>query len=374
MKENNNITNYYPIRDGKYLNLENNKLYSNPRTINNYLSERGITAIEYCIKWDLVDKSDYVQCKICNKYADSIGKHLSVSHKEYGGIEQYKKQYGEDVEIISNNYKKHLSNKFKGENNINHKSKTTELQRQQKSPFSIEFWKLKYPSYSDDKLNELIQTFRDSALSDREFNTRLDYYIKRGFSEDEGLKLIKERQTTFSLDICIEKHGEEEGLKIWKERQDKWLKTLDDKTDEEKLEIKKKKLNGSGYSKISQDLFWNIQKHFKNNEHIKFKELNNEVILYDKNTNNVFAYDYIDFKNKKVIEFNGDFWHCNPNKYDENYIHRLTNKTAKKIWEFDKTKNNFMINKGYDILVIWESEYRINKDEVIKKCIDFIQS
>lgn len=29
-----------------------------------------------------------------------------------------------------------------------------------------------------------------------------------------------------------------------------------------------------------------------------------------------------------------------------------------------------MIQKGYDILVIWESEYK--KDKIILKCLDFI--
>jgi hypothetical protein len=135
-----------------------------------------------------------------------------------------------------------LSNKFKGENNINHKLNTTELERQKKSPFSIEFWKLKYPKYNDIKLNNILESFRESALSNREFDTRLDYYIKRGFSEEDGLKLLKERQTTFSLDICIEKYGEIAGLKRWKDRQEKWLKNC-------------KRTN---FSQISQKLFKEI--------------------------------------------------------------------------------------------------------------------
>jgi len=367
MKGKYSITDNYPIQDGKYLNLENNKLYSNPRTINNYLNERGVTAIEYCIKWNLVNKIDYVECKICNKYTDSIGKHLSISHKEYGGIEQYKKQYGEDVEIISNNYKKYLCDKFKGENNINHKSKTTELQRQQKSPFSIEFWKLKYPTYKDEKINELMQIFRDSALSDREFNTRLEYYIKRGFSEDEGLKLIKERQTTFSLDICIEKHGEEEGLKIWKERQKKWLDSL--------------LINGNlvlGYSNISQELFNEIKKRLPNNNFL-YAIHNNELRL-STNNSRIYLYDFADVDNKKIIEFHGDLFHGNPNKfkeYDTPHPFRK-NILAKDMWEKDNLKYNVALTNGYQVLVIWESEYKSkgknNKEKIIKKCIDFIQS
>lgn len=54
----------------------------------------------------------------------------------------------------------------------------------------------------------------------------LEYYLSRGYSMDESEKLRSKRQSTFSLEICIDKHGLEEGTKIWKDRQDKWQKTL----------------------------------------------------------------------------------------------------------------------------------------------------
>jgi len=352
MKGKYNITDNYPMQEGKYLNLENNKLYSNPRTINNYLNERGVTAIEYCIKWNLVNKIDYVECKICNKYTDSIGKHLSASHKEYGGIEQYKKQYGENVKIIGDNYKTYLSNKFKGENNINHKSKTTELERQQKSPFSIEFWRLKYPMYNDIKLKELMQIFFDSALSDREFNTRLEYYTKRGFSEDEGLKLIKERQTTFSLDICKQKHGNELGLIKWKERQEKWLKNC-------------KRTN---FSQISQKLFKEVYDNIKHmdldiyfailNKEKQYDESGKNYEYYLKLENIVIKPDFFIKNKKKIIEFDGTYYHRNTTE----------NKTREILRDFE------ILNSGYEVLHISEFDYKNKKEEVIKKCIDFILS
>lgn len=231
---------YLEQEPGIYLCLENNKTYTNPRTITNLLWEKyNMTAIDYCIKWDLVKKEDYIQCKICNRYCDSIGKHLSVAHKKYGGIIQYKKEFGENVQLLSLVYLNFLQEKIKGEKNPNHKNNTTELERQQKSPFSIEFWKLKYPLYNIDKLNELLNIFRNSALSDREFTTQLEYYIDRGFNEEQSLLLLKERQRTFSKEICIKKYGEELGLIKWQERQEKWLKNC-------------KRTN---FSQISQKLF-----------------------------------------------------------------------------------------------------------------------
>jgi hypothetical protein len=59
-----------------------------------------------------------------------------------------------------------------------------------------------------------------------------------------------------------------------------------------------------------------------------------------------------------LIEFNGDYWHCNPNKYDENYLNTKKNKTAKEIWEYDKNKLDLSNELGYINEVIWEQDYK----------------
>jgi hypothetical protein len=74
---------------------------------------------------------------------------------------------------------------------------------------------------------------------------------------------------------------------------------------------------------------------------------------------------YVPFFNL-LIEYNGDYWHCNPNKYDENYINVKKNKTAKEIWEYDKNKLYLAKNNGYNCEVIWESDYKKNKNIIIE--------
>ena len=39
-----------------------------------------------------------------------------------------------------------------------------------------------------------------------------------------------------------------------------------------------------------------------------------------------------------IIEYFGDYWHCNPKKYNENYFNQKKNKYAKEIWEYDSNK------------------------------------
>lgn len=85
-----------------------------------------------------------------------------------------------------------------------------------------------------------------------------------------------------------------------------------------------------------------------------------------------YAYDF-EYKNK-IIEYNGDYWHCNPKMYSKDFIHRTRHITANEIWKNDEAKIKAAKSFGYDVLVVWESEYLLNKDYVIKKCIKFLNS
>lgn len=80
-----------------------------------------------------------------------------------------------------------------------------------------------------------------------------------------------------------------------------------------------------------------------------------------------FNYDFV-FANNKVLEINGDFWHCNPMKYNADDIIR-GGKTAKDIWERDSLKRDTIINNGYIIFYLWESEIRNMSNEQIKQFI-----
>jgi len=69
-----------------------------------------------------------------------------------------------------------------------------------------------------------------------------------------------------------------------------------------------------------------------------------------------------------LIEYNGDYWHCNPKKYNEFYFNKKKNKTAKEIWEYDKKKLYLAKKYNYNCLVIWELDYKKNKN-IIKELI-----
>jgi phage FluMu protein Com len=70
-----------------------------------------------------------------------------------------------------------------------------------------------------------------------------------------------------------------------------------------------------------------------------------------------------------IIEYNGDYWHCNPIKYDENYYNQKKGKYAKDIWEYDNNKLELIRSYGYNLEIVWESELKSDPN-IIKKIIN----
>jgi G:T-mismatch repair DNA endonuclease (very short patch repair protein) len=69
-----------------------------------------------------------------------------------------------------------------------------------------------------------------------------------------------------------------------------------------------------------------------------------------------------------IIEYNGDYWHCNPKKYEANYYNQKKQKFAKELWEYDKNKVDLILKKGYNLEVVWESDLK-NDHTIINKLI-----
>jgi G:T-mismatch repair DNA endonuclease (very short patch repair protein) len=66
-----------------------------------------------------------------------------------------------------------------------------------------------------------------------------------------------------------------------------------------------------------------------------------------------------------IIEYFGDYWHCNPNKYSSDYHNVKKNLTAKQIWDYDKNKLELIKSYGYNLEVIWESELKLNNEKLL---------
>jgi hypothetical protein len=90
------------------------------------------------------------------------------------------------------------------------------------------------------------ENFRNEINSKRTNN--INYWLNQGLSLKDAELKLSERQSTFSLKKCVEKHGDIIGREIWNKRQEKWIKSLKlsnynehDNKDSKTIEFFKKK-------------------------------------------------------------------------------------------------------------------------------------
>lgn len=313
---------------------------------------------------EINDNKDAVTCRICGEQCKRIyGKHLKFKHNnmttnEYKNIypdapimalsDKEKTTINSGKHMKDDKYKKMFSDKFKGEKNPNHRSNTTELERKSRSPFSKDF--IKYNGMEN--VEEHISSFAKLAIKDRISDTTIQYYINKGYSLEDSEKLLKERQTTFSLEKCIEKYGYDKGYKKWTDRQEKWLNNY-------------QKIN---YSKISQEMFISIYKELINVgffDKVYFAKLDKNDNIHESKNN----YEYRLKLNKSYIL--PDFFIPSLDlilEFDGTYYHRDTTENK----EREKTRDENIINSGYKVLHISEKEYKDNKELTILKVVNYI--
>ena len=80
-------------------------------------------------------------------------------------------------------------------------------------------------------------------------------------------------------------------------------------------------------------------------------------------------YDLLLLDSNILIEYNGDYWHCNPEKYDKDYFNQKKNMYAHELWKKDADKKKLAEDNGYKVITIWEQDYKNNKEEQIKKIL-----
>jgi len=66
--------------------------------------------------------------------------------------------------------------------------------------------------------------------------------------------------------------------------------------------------------------------------------------------------DYLNEDTKHIIEVYGDYWHCNPKLFNEDFYHSQLQQTAKEKWQADEDRVKYLQSLGYTVTVVWESE------------------
>lgn len=196
--------------------------------------------------------------------------------------------------------------------------------------------------------NKRTETFRSRYGFDHNFirGTSSRNKWEKRLIEEEGITNVFQREDVKkkSLDTILDKYGKE-----------LWLHSIT--------------VRGSGIvSKLNKQVFEILEKNSINFS-IEFKVKCEKRYYY--------SYDILIEGEKKIIEINGDYWHCNPRKYAHDHIYlkgSSREKTAKDKWKEDEDKINFIRDKGYQVLVIWEMDLKNDKIMVEKEILNFIRS
>lgn len=281
------------------------------------------------------DGYDFIKCEVCGFLGEDLSLHLKLKHNITPT--EYKNQYGQHLKIKCEK----IAERFKGENNpgYQHNGKL--------SPWSYN--NLKMIKEEVDECKARTKYHKSLNPLANGYTLTFEYFLElTNGDEVKARKLQKERQTTFSLKKCIEKYGEEKGRERWLQRQEKWLKSY-------------RKQN---FSNISQELFQNIVSQLNIIEHdIYFatyyrqnmeEYVNKEYFL--KGNGRIVRPDFICLNKKKIIEFDGDYWHrpqqANPTR--------------------EKERDEFIKSLGFEVMHVREYNYNKNKQVVIDQCIKFL--
>lgn len=178
---------------------------------------------------------------------------------------------------------------------------------------------------------------------------KLEYFIKKygktlGHEKYNQMCFLKSN----TKESFIYKYGESEGMLRW----DEYLQN---------------KYNG--YSKIANSCFSKITENLddERKKSVYWAEHNTEYFF--STSEYIYYVDFYDKSTNTVIEFFGDYWHCNPKIYPPDFFHPTIKKTAKEIQLKDKNrieqlKRDFNIN----IYIIWENDYNTTQESVLKDC------
>lgn len=210
---------------------------------------------------------------------------------------------------------------------------------------------------------------------------------KYGMTEEEFKQYNLSRAVT--LDNLIRKHGEEEGRCIFEEYCEKqryttsleyFIETYGEEEGQKKYDnfVKLRCIQGfknieniSPHSKIADEFCVALASRFSGHE-IYTYALNKEW-----DVNNRYQLDYYDRTLNVVVEFYGDYWHYNPELFEDASLNgkdsfrKVDYVNRSDVWKHDEQRKKYIMTvmnvKPENFIIVWENDYRNDRSGTITK-------
>jgi very-short-patch-repair endonuclease len=211
---------------------------------------------------------------------------------------------------------------------------------------------------------ELAKDLHNKRIKDLSIKFDLDYFVNKYGSKNAEIEMLKfkKNKDTSSYEWALSKADGDYKLanKIYYDRCDTKAVCLG-KASKESLEI---------FIPIRN---WLLNQGFEKDDILFGVSESKEICIYNKENKKRYYYDFCIKSLKLIIEYNGETFHPNYNKYNLEYLKDNWSHPYNKemntldIIKNDKIKIKNAISNGYDIHIIWSSD--IDKIENIKRII-----
>lgn len=197
----------------------------------------------------------------------------------------------------------------------------------------------------------------------------MEYYLNLGLDEEEARIQRNEfysKSSCLTEDFYTSKYGQEIGLAKFRKRYSKRKNTMIEKYGQYVISSgRKSKSSTEFFAVLTKDL---VDIGLDKQRIIGGDVTEKEFTRTDFDRERTYFYDYVLLDQKLIIEYNGLYWHAREGN-EENWNSNI--KTFDESIEYDKIKKNFIEEKGYVIIYVWEDE---NFDERRKEIIDYVKA
>ena len=296
-----------------------------------------------------------MECKICGFSGKSLISHITRKHNMT--IDSYKETYNVTmVHTVSNKQKQQLSSLWK--TRMKDAYWKNKMNKNKKSIWTIDYWTSN--GYSKEDAIEKIKKYQSENSKKRNYDTSPStltkaYWISRGYSEIDAVEKISVIQSNLS------KYSNKFSGYTHTNNSKKMISTS--------MKNHIKLIGNTEWTSHFGDSWVNINRSVGE---IQIFDYVQRVIQSVSANEFICGYNVDMVVGNKIIEYFGDFWHGGETMFTENDVHPVTKLPICDMREYDRTKINTLIENGYELLIIWESDYYTNKSKVFDKINKFL--